>query len=173
MKYYIINNRIEKKEALPNAEFYLFTKLSDEQVAFHLANPTASPEEVLNMQLNPVPEMTLEQLKEQKRSEYIQTLYPFVMMGYTDAETNFTLGTTEDDQTKFAILKSGIMDLPDDRIEKFGLMGTGTATLPVADLKELLRRYYLYCKPVWDAKRDVEDAINLATTKEQLENITW
>lgn len=40
--------------------------LSDEQVAFHEANPTASVKEVWDMQLTPAPERTLEQAKQEK-----------------------------------------------------------------------------------------------------------
>ena len=47
--------------------------LSDEQVAFHVENPTASVKEVWDMQLTPVPARTLEQAKAemiQKIDEY-------------------------------------------------------------------------------------------------------
>lgn len=52
MYYYIINNRIISFDEALNEQDFSHTKLTDEQVAFYLANPTASVQEVCDMQLN-------------------------------------------------------------------------------------------------------------------------
>ena len=53
------------------ADFYAgkWVLLSDEQAAFHTANPTASVTEVWNMELNPVVDASLEIAKMQKKHE--------------------------------------------------------------------------------------------------------
>lgn len=58
--------------------------LSDEQVAFHNEHKYASIREVLNMQLNPTPERTLEQAKFEKKQQ-IQTY------DSSDAVNSFTI----------------------------------------------------------------------------------
>ena len=59
MKYYIISNNIFKSEQLPNSSQYPDTiELNVEQIAFYLANPTANVNEVLAMELEPIPEPT-------------------------------------------------------------------------------------------------------------------
>lgn len=55
MYYYIVNNRIVAQENEMNTSFYTYPQLSTEQIAFYLANPTASVSEVLAMELNPIP----------------------------------------------------------------------------------------------------------------------
>lgn len=170
MKFYIDENIVTTSDVeIPSLSEH---ELDAEQIAFYLANRNATIAEIQAKQLT-VHVPSLDELKQAKLNEYLYTLYPFVLNGYEDTETGYTLGTTEDDQFKLTILKSGIIDLPDDRQEKFGLKGSGSATLPVSELKELLKRYYLFCKPVWDAKRDVEDALAEATTPEEVEAITW
>lgn len=49
--------------------------LSDEQIAFHKEHPEASVEEVFNMQLTPIPELTLEEKLNEARQRKIQAIY--------------------------------------------------------------------------------------------------
>jgi hypothetical protein len=56
MFYYIIDNRIISQAAEFDSRYYNYTKLTEQQTAFHLANPTASVSEVLAMELEPIPE---------------------------------------------------------------------------------------------------------------------
>ena len=58
MKYIILNGIIKEFATLPDASLYNFTELTPEQTAFYLANPTASVNEVLAMELGPIPEPT-------------------------------------------------------------------------------------------------------------------
>jgi hypothetical protein len=172
MKYYLISDIAIAENDLPVSSFPNAKELTLEQYNFKLANPNATKSEILAGQLT-VHAKTLAELKAEKLNAYLYTLYPFVINGYTDTETGYTLGTTEEDFAKLTMLAVGIQNLPDDREEKFGLKDVGTATLPVLKLKELLTRYYLFCKPVWDSKRDVEDALKLAETPEAVEAVKW
>jgi hypothetical protein len=56
MFYYIIDNRIISQAAEFDSRYYNYTKLTEQQTAFYLANATASVSEVLAMELNPIPE---------------------------------------------------------------------------------------------------------------------
>jgi hypothetical protein len=56
MKYIILNGIIKEFATLPDASLYNFSELTPEQIAFYLANPTASVSEVLAMELEPIPE---------------------------------------------------------------------------------------------------------------------
>lgn len=85
MYYYIVNNRIVAQENEMNTSFYTYRQLNTEQIAFYLANPTASVSEVLAMELNPIPtppepsnEPTLEErveTNEDALDELIQYVY--------------------------------------------------------------------------------------------------
>ncbi len=85
MYYYIVNNRIVAQENEMNTSFYTYPQLNTEQIAFYLANPTASVSEVLAMELNPIPtppepsnEPTLEErveTNEDALDELIQYVY--------------------------------------------------------------------------------------------------
>lgn len=178
MYYHIINgiDRVIEQQNRMDESCNKFTCLNDigkeAMLAFYLANPTASVSEIQNCALV-VHVATLEETKAKKLNNFYTSLYPVIMSGYFDVETGFTLGLLESDYMKFTALKSGIMDLPDDMPQKFGLKDVGSETLPVLDLKELLKRYFLYLKPVWDKQRDVEDAVILAQTIEDVNNITW
>ncbi len=57
MKYYAIDNNIYKSnKVLDSSNGYgRAIKLNEQQIAFYLANPTASVSEVLAMELNPIP----------------------------------------------------------------------------------------------------------------------
>lgn len=50
--YYKIGHRIVKFDEALNEQDFNHTRLTDEQVSFYLANPNASVQEILNMQLN-------------------------------------------------------------------------------------------------------------------------
>lgn len=56
MIYYVIKGRILTFENEFDPDFYDYQKLDDEQVAFYLAHPTAMLHEVLNKELDPLPE---------------------------------------------------------------------------------------------------------------------
>ena len=66
MYYYIIDNKItEFKDELDN-DLYNHQKLTHEQGLFYREYPNASIDEILDMELNPVYEPTLEVLKSQR-----------------------------------------------------------------------------------------------------------
>ena len=58
MKYYVINNRILPGDLDP--DLFNYQMLNSEQVEFYLANPKASAQEVLDMELIPIYVPTLE-----------------------------------------------------------------------------------------------------------------
>ena len=66
MKYYIYNNKEIKirEQAVDTDLFTQYIEMTDSQVAFYLANPNASIDEIKNCQLLPIPPLpTLEEVK--------------------------------------------------------------------------------------------------------------
>lgn len=66
MKYYIYNNKEIKirEQAVDTDLFTQYIEMTDSQVAFYLANPNASVDEIKNCQLLPIPPLpTLEEVK--------------------------------------------------------------------------------------------------------------
>ena len=69
MKYYILNDKIVSSAKLPNPTFYVYDELSSAEIAFYLANPTATAKEVKALKLTPIPEISLSEAKLQKIAE--------------------------------------------------------------------------------------------------------
>lgn len=66
MKYYIYNNKEIKirEQAVDTDMFTQYIEMTDSQVAFYLANPNASVDEIKKCQLLPIPPLpTLEEVK--------------------------------------------------------------------------------------------------------------
>ena len=101
--------------------------LSDEQVAFHVENPTASVKEVWDMELTPVPPRTLEQAK----AEMIQKINEY---DSSDNVNAFNVHDTEHDVTFEGWLT------PDERsnyrssIDAAKLLGLDTLSFFIGDL---------------------------------------
>ena len=74
MNYYIIDNRIIGFENELDNELYNYQKLTDEQADFYELHK-CSLQEVLNLAFNPIYEPTLQELKEQKISEYSELAF--------------------------------------------------------------------------------------------------
>ena len=119
MYYYIIDNKItEFKDELDN-DLYNHQKLTHEQGLFYREYPNASIDEILDMELNPVYEPTLEVLKSQRIDMFSRmafdirnTIYPdykLINAGlglYDQITTDKIILTTKAFRDEFYRLKS-------------------------------------------------------------------
>jgi len=103
MNYYIVNNKIVKQEEEFNPSFYNYQKLTIEQSAFYEANPGVSINEIINMELNPVYQPTLEEVKLSKKNTFSQEAFTIRSVLVPDYKLiNTALGVySETDATKY------------------------------------------------------------------------
>lgn len=105
MYYYIIDNKItEFKDELDN-DLYNYQKLTHEQGLFYREYPNASIGEILNMELNPIYEPTLEVLKSQRIDTFSRMAFDIRNTIYPDYKlTNASLGLYDQITTNKIIL---------------------------------------------------------------------
>ena len=141
-----------------------FVKLSDEQVAFHTANPTAGIKEVWNMKLNtPTEEELLQRAKMRKIAEIVAA---------DDSTNGFYVGTTK--MWLKQDLRTTLVSNTIPALEEKG--GTATTlwgevddvpvpvTVSIANLKVMLPELERYAKKTYDTTMEHKAAV-LAMTK--------
>ena len=141
-----------------------FVKLSDEQVAFRTANPTAGIKEVWDMKLNtPTDEEKLEQAKNLK----------LVEIDNADLATNgFYVGTTKmwlNKADRTALISNTIPALEANGKTSTNLWGKSDGMpipfdIPITSLKQMLETLELYAKATYDTTMEHKAAV-LAMTK--------
>jgi len=176
MKYYILNGKIEVKEKLPNPAFYEFQELSSEQVAFYLANPTATLSEVNAMQMT-VRVPTLDELKQAKLNELQTSAQQAEAAGYTDSDFNVTIRIAEKDLLAWnnrltLIREAEALQIPVGD-QKFTDINDKVHTLSLLNFRILMVKMGVYADGLWVNLAEKSDAANACETSEELDLIQW
>lgn len=135
-------------------------------------NATVITEQQYNELLNPAPvEPTeFEIALQNKQNEFNLFAYNFLTSGYFDSITNYTLFTTKDDISNYAILLNALQFENDNTQIEFGTMlGWKIDTCLV--VKSLLERYSQYCRPITTKILRLQTELQNAKTLTDLENI--
>lgn len=144
--------------------------LSDEQVAFHEANPKASLKEVWDMQITPAPERTIEQAKREKIdaiTEYDNSANVNSFNVTTEAgEISYWFTAAERSNYRSSI----------DAAELIGLenlsfyVGEHAITLPTATAKLMLAQIQLYADQCYMVTKQHKAAVEALDTIEGVDN---
>jgi len=143
--------------------------LSNEQVEFHTQNPDASIEEVLNMELTPAPQRTLEDAKQQKIAQ---------IDGYdkSAAVNNFILNgqdmwlTVEERQQLATQIAANEAANRENMTRWFGGI---SYTLPIATWKQMLNQLEIYAGDALNVTESHKAAVNALSTIEDVDTYEY
>ena len=157
--------------------------LSDEQAAFHAAHPDASPLEVWNMQLTPVPEPMpdpdpLETARQQKlqeiktQDEFSNKFFVSVLSGGTEI-ANVELWIDKDLRNSLYSITLPALQADGQTTTKLWTTGTPPLSIdvPIVWALDKLPLLEIYAKRTYDLKASKEAAAYAATSLEQLTQI--
>lgn len=128
--------------------------------------------EQYNELLNPAPiePNVFEIAKANKQNEFNMFAYNFVASGYFDSITNYTLFTSKDDISNYAILLNALQFENDNTQIEFGTTSGWTSNTCIV-VKGLLERYSQYCRPITTKILRLQTQIENAQSLTDLENI--
>ena len=167
----IINNEIREFPNAPDTNLYDYDVLEGAELAFYLANPTASLSEVNAMQLT-VYVPTLAELKQAKMNEFFTAAGTVFAQGYYDKETGWTLYLDDEPINDYAKIKAVLLDLEDTDAVDIPTHGGWQATTKSVAFP-LLVRYGKFTMPLLVYYKKLQTSIETATTKDELDAITW
>lgn len=160
-----------------------YLPLSDEQVAFHTAHPDASPLEVWNMQLTPVPEPApdpdpLETARQQKlqeikaQDEFSNKFFISVLSGGVEV-ANQELWIDKDLRNSLYSITLPALQADGQTTTKLWTTGTPPQSIdvPIVWALDKLPLLEIYAKRTYDLKASNEAAAYAATSLEQLTQI--
>lgn len=135
-------------------------------------NATTITAEQYNELLNPTPiePSEFEVALQNKQNEFNLFAYNFLSSGYFDNATNYTLFTTKDDISNYAILLNSLQFENDNTQIEFGTM-QGWMSNACLVVKGLLERYSQYCRPITTKILRLQTELQNAKTLTDLENI--
>lgn len=144
--------------------------LSEEQVAFHNEHPNASINEVLNMQLKPIPERTLEQAKAEKIDQIDRYDSSDFVNGFdvVTEDGTITAWLTPSERANY---RSSI-----DAAELVGVnelnlyIGDTLITLPTQTAKLMLAQIQLYADQCFIVTKQHKSAIKALSVVEDVDN---
>ncbi len=143
--------------------------LNDEQVAFRVANPSATTLEVFKMALTPIPQITLEQIKAQKIAEIEAYDMSPIVNSFTVNETSMWI----DRNTRVSLLTT-IAAYKANNKTNITLWTTGSnpiaITLTVIQLESLLIELEIYAKASYDVTANHKANVQTLTTTEDVHN---
>lgn len=142
--------------------------LTDEQVAFHLANPSACVEEVFNMQLFPSPESELESIRREKIAaihEQDQQTEQFTVNG---------IPMWLDKNTRTSLISNTLPAEESKGKSETTLWYTGeppvAIPVPISWLKDKLTELELYAKATYDTTQSHLAAVYSLSSMEEIES---
>jgi len=159
MYYYKIDNKPYSSEIeLNEANGYGHAEPISEAVYNELINPT------------PIEPSEFELKKAIKQDAFNAYAFAFIYNGYTDIESGYKLFTSKDDISNYTILLNSLQFENDDTQIEFGTM-LGWTSNKCLIVKDLLKRYSQYCRPITTKILRLQTEIAMAQTVEQLNAI--
>lgn len=153
----------------------LWVLLSDEQVQFHIDNPTASVKEVWDMQLTPVPPRTIDQAK----AEMIQKINEY---DSSDNVNAFNVHDTEHDITFEGWFTADERSNYKSSIDAAKLLGLDTLSFFIGDLlldvtptqaEYMLAQVQLYADQCYIVTKQNKIAVDALTTIEAVDSFPY
>lgn len=140
--------------------------LSDEQKAFHEANPKASVSEVWNMELTPTPQRTLDDAKAEMKNKIRQYDSSESVNSFTINENgSYWFTPTERSNYKTSIDSAELL-----KVETLSLyVGDMPLTLPTETAKGMLAQIQLYADACYNVTKAHESAVDALETIEDVD----
>lgn len=172
MYYYFVDNRVISQVNEMDRSCNDNDELNETQLAFYLANPTATANEVVKLAMDVITP-TLQDAKNSKLSELENAYLAWRNTGWTDSISGYTLFLGEKDQLNYTQLKSIIFDEPNGTMCDVGTT-TGWQQVEKTVLYNMLVRYGKDALAAYKHKSNLEIYINfVAQTIEEVEAVTW
>lgn len=148
----------------------MWVPLSDEQVAFHYEYPSASIKEVLDMQLTPEPERTLEQAKSEKIDQIDRYDSSDFVNGFdvVTEDGTITAWLTPSERANY---RSSIDAAELLEINELSLyIGDTQITIPTQTAKLMLAQIQLYADRCFIVTKQHKAAVEVLSSIEEVDN---